>query len=305
MKKSQCRLLREKSNKIAIVHAYADGPYDRSSFHLAGNPGAVADVASSLALHSIEGLLSLPKLPDVEVSRHPFVGLVDHVSVMPLLLTETGTSSDASPHGEAALHIGSRLQASGVQVFFYGDAHPEKTPLAVIRREKTHFFRSGGLQQPKNDALASGTTAKGVATVGATTMFVENFNIRLTPNCDLKVARSLTSFLRERDGGLLGVEGLTLPYGNKRYEMAGNLLRPDVSSAVEVLSKLDEWVQQTLKELQFEKKSDLVEAAYRVGTTAEQCLKAVAQCDSEEAMHCLDQLVIEQFRGYLSDAMPL
>ncbi|KAI2491215.1 Formiminotransferase domain [Fragilaria crotonensis] len=215
MTKVRCRLLRDESNKIAIVHAYADGPYDRSSFHLAGNPCAIADVASSMAIHAVEGLLSFSKPTGDEVSRHPFVGLVDHVSVMPLLKNQTGGCNDISSHGEAALTIGKKLEESGVQVFYYGDAHPEGTPLAVVRREQTNFFRSGGLQQHENGMQESTATEKGAATVGAPATFVENFNIRLTPNCDFKLARSLTSFLRERDGGLLGVEGLTLPYGNR------------------------------------------------------------------------------------------
>jgi glutamate formiminotransferase len=298
-------MLREESQKITVVHAYADGPYDRSSFHLAGNPCAVADVASSLAIHAMDGLLILPKLTGDEVSRHPFVGLVDHVSVMPLPPTQTDKSSDTSSHGDAALSIGKRLETSGVQVFYYGDAHPERTPLAVVRREQTNFFRSGGLQQNQNGTERSTPTEKGVATVGAPATFVENFNIRLTPNCDFKLARSLTSFLRERDGGLLGVEGLTLPYGNRRYEMAGNLLRPDVCSEDAVLAKLDEWVVHKLKEFPFERKSDLIEAAYRVGTTAKQCQEAVAQCNSIEAMRRHDLIVIEQFREYLTDDKPV
>ena len=320
-KKSQCRSLRQESNsgdaKIAIVHAYADGPYNRSSFHLAGNPDLVAEVASSMAIHSIDSLARFtPKYDHLqeqsnEATHHPFVGLVDHVSVMPLSTTDhCGGSTTLSPsnseyddrssisaHGKAALRIGSRLQDSGVQVFFYGDAHPANTPLATVRREQTNFFKSGGLAELNETVLSR----IGIATVGAPATFVENFNIRLTPNCDLTTARSLTKFLRERDGGLLGVEGLTLPYDNGRYEMAGNLLRPDVGSSEAILAKLDQWVEQKLKELPYHQKGDLVETAYRVGTTAEQCLHVMAQCDSLEVIFHHDQRVVERFRGYLMD----
>lgn len=266
---------------------------------MAGAADTVAEVASSIAINSIEGLASLPKQQtDAEASRHPFVGLVDHVSVMPLQ-PAAHNSSDESQHGKAASRIGKRLQEIGVQVFYYGDAHPEGTPLAVVRRERTNFFQSGGLDNDETESLHADD--KGVATVGAPAMFVENFNIRLTANCDLKTARSLTKFLRERDGGLLGVEGLTLPYGNGRYEMAGNLLRPDVGSSDAVLTKLDEWVEQTLKELPFDQKSDLVEIAYRVGTTSEQCLNGLAQCESPEDIIRHDQQVTEQFRTYLTN----
>ena len=87
--------------------------------------------------------------------------------------------------------------------------------------------------------------------------------------------------------------------------MAGNLLRPDVCSEDAVLAKLDEWVVHSLKECPFERKSDLIEAAYRVGTTAEQCLETVAQCDSIDEMLRHDDLVIEQFRTYLTESKPV
>lgn len=300
------------------MHAYADGSYNRSSFHLAGSPDLVADVASSMAICAIESLSRFitkhdyPKNKSEEATRHPFVGLVDHVSVMPLTATDAcGESAARTPssrefdrrssisaHGNAAIYIGSRLQNSGVQVFFYGDAHPENTPLATVRREQTNFFKSGGLAKTNETTALSRI---GIATVGAPATFVENFNIRLTPTCDLTTARSLTKFLRERDGGLLGVEGLTLPYDNDRYEMAGNLLRPDVGSSEAILAKLDQWVEQKLKDLQYHEKSDLVEMAYRVGTTAEQCLQVMAQCDSSKAMLHHDQQVTELFRGHLMD----
>lgn len=296
----------DSSNIVSVVHAYADEPYDRSSFHLAGAAKPVAEVASMIAIQSIEGLALLPKQTGSatdEESRHPFVGLVDHVSVMPLHRNADESQNEnrtQSPHGKAAQSIGEKLKEDGVQVFYYGDAHPEQTPLAVVRRERTNFFKTGGLKTSNETS-----TEKGVATVGAPSSFVENFNVRLTSNCDLKTARTLTKFLRERDGGLLGVEALTLPYGNGRYEMAGNLLRPDVGSSEAVEAKLDEWVEQKLKEMpSFDQKSDLVEKAYRVGTTVEMCLESLEQCcDSIEAMTLHDEQVTERFKTYLTDPL--
>jgi hypothetical protein len=222
---------------------------------------------------------------------------------MPLLGATDEADSDisaSSAHGEAAQIIGKRLKEIGVQVFYYGDAHPEGTPLAVVRRERTNFFKMGGVEttDKQSDGL---TSEKGVATVGAPASFVENFNIRLTSNCNLKTARSLTKLLRERDGGLLGFEGLTLPYSNGRYEVAGNLLQPDVGSSEAVVAKLDEWVEQKLKELPFDKKSDLVDEAYRVGTTKDSCVDALALCDIAEAIAQHDQQVAKRFKQYLTE----
>ena len=54
---------------VAIVHAYADIPYDRSSFHLAGNADCVADVASRLICNALDEI-------DLNISNnsHPTIG---------------------------------------------------------------------------------------------------------------------------------------------------------------------------------------------------------------------------------------
>ena len=81
---------------VGVIHAHADIPYDRSSFHLAGRSDCVALVANELirtALNDID-IDILPKTTTTTTTksttiggnntRHPYVGLVDHVSIMPL-----------------------------------------------------------------------------------------------------------------------------------------------------------------------------------------------------------------------------
>jgi glutamate formiminotransferase len=292
------------SEKIAIVHAYADGTYDRSSFHLAGTLHPTTEVASLIAVKAIEGLEQLPRDASQEKSRHPFVGLVDHISVMPLRnSTSVGSwvgDESASPHGKASRMIGKQLEEIGVEVYYYGDANSEGIPLAQVRREQTNFFRSGGLETTGSEAAhGDAQRSTGVATVGAPSTFVENFNIRLTSKCDITAARSLTRFLRQRDGGLQGVEGLTLPYSRDRFEMAGNLLQPDVGSAEAVTAKLEEWVKLQLHKTSFHNRADLVEKAYRVGTTADQCLHVLTLSESSSDIRQHDDQVMNQFRDYL------
>jgi len=298
----QCHSLRavDPAEKIVVVHAYADGPYDRSSFHLAGQPSPVVAVASELIKGAIQGL-SLTRMyesTDEVASRHPFVGIVDHVSVMPLG-NDTSEITDGvkkvrfmdsySWTGSAAREIGSAMDQLGVEVHYYGDAHPNKTPLATVRREQTSFFRSGGL----NDSSYPMPTSKaGVATVGAPPSFVENYNVRLLS--DKKTARSLTKTLRERDGGLLGVEALTLPYGEGMYEVACNLLRPDVGSAEAIHIKVKEWAAQ--------QREVFLEKSYRVGTTVDQCLEAVRLSDSIEDAIEYDEAVMDRLRENLDDS---
>eukprot|EP00543_Licmophora_paradoxa_P011633 CAMPEP_0202472116 /NCGR_PEP_ID=MMETSP1360-20130828/86719_1 /ASSEMBLY_ACC=CAM_ASM_000848 /TAXON_ID=515479 /ORGANISM="Licmophora paradoxa, Strain CCMP2313" /LENGTH=147 /DNA_ID=CAMNT_0049098445 /DNA_START=129 /DNA_END=572 /DNA_ORIENTATION=+ len=143
----------------------------------------------------------------------------------------------------------------------------------------------------------------GTATVGAPPTFVENFNIRLTSQCDKAKARTLTKKLRERDGGLLGVEGLTLPYSDSRYEVACNMLRPDVGSATAIQNIVQEWVEENRKETSptspCGSEIELVDTMYRVGTTAEMCLEVLSVCqdDSGRAEH--DSRVSEKLRAYL------
>jgi hypothetical protein len=95
---------------------------------------------------------------------------------------------------------------------------------------------------------------------------------------------------------LAGVEALTLPYTEGRYEVACNLLRPDVGSAEVIKAKVNEWASQTMKASPSHK---LVEKAYRVGTTVDQCLEAVSLSDSLESVTEYDDAVMERFRGYI------
>ncbi len=168
-------------------------------------------------------------------SRHPYVGLVDHVSVMPIACKEedsTTTNSNAARNAaNAARKIGSVISdKNSINMHYYGLACPNHTSLATVRRRKTSFFNSGGAldssgcneidsnnkdmskQQPQQRHYE-----KGDCTIGAPPVFVENYNIRLTRNVDFNTAKTLTQALRGRNistkgMGVPSVEALTLPY---------------------------------------------------------------------------------------------
>lgn len=191
---------------VAIVHAYADIPYDRSSIHLAGYSECVADVASQLIRNALSELefdsfggsdtttseeaatAKETMTPNSGKStRHPTVGLIDHVSVMPLVMspsisplpsyTPVGNSSphSTSPSVEiekvdqvkeksveaaakAARQIGDNLSqytnSNSLEIFYYGKACPKNTPLATVRRERTSFFNSAGIRKLLDDVSA-------------------------------------------------------------------------------------------------------------------------------------------------------
>jgi hypothetical protein len=324
---------------IAMVHAYADDPYDRSSFHLAGTPSHVAAVAGNLATSAVKSLLDYQGQNSsttttntnnnsadstaTTTTMHPTVGIVDHIAVMPLqetnevftldqvchLLPLTQDDEDMPvstiPSGWVARSLGHAMMkygsGGGVKVLYYGSAHPQQTPLATVRRESTHFFKS---LPDQHHSIASASAAAGQAIVGAPPRFAENYNLRLSPRVSQKQARTLTKRVRARDGGLPGVEALTLAYSGNRWEVACNLLRPDLASAQDIQAVVDTWEleqhAQAGRTPAPGAQENLVERGYRVGTTVEQCLEALERTTcTAKSEQMYNQMVRDRFERYL------
>lgn len=302
--------------RVVVVHAFRDGPYDRSSFHLAGSPDMVADVGSSLAVRAVQALIRLEtanaakdfeqgkdhSLESHQIKpvgkRHPTVGLVDHVSVLPLDRNSSSSSNDKNEiTGSVARTIGESLKSSGADVLYYGDAHPSGKELAAVRRDSTRFFEDNKETTTTNNSISHA----GQATVGAPHRFVENFNIRLKPGISKTIARTLTESVRERSGrGLPFVEALTLAYGRDQYEVACNLLDPSVTSSGDIEERMKIWEQEQQRDGGHA--SGLVETAYRVGTTTDMCLTALRDVSTEEGETTHNERVFERFQNdFLSD----
>ena len=337
------------------MHAFADGAYDRSSFHICGYAESCCKIASFLATYALHTIYehhhaetTIDHLENnnnkTQSTSHPYVGIVDHVSVMPLLYPPShlnlnlNSSSIAdtvdqanqesrqqskdesfvpsSAHGKAAFLIGQAMttkplplsplssshqneddESNDINLFYYGNADPNNTSLAHVRKHKTSFFKSGGLSMKHHNTEKNGTdTPKyGTATVGAPLTFVENFNIRLRPGISRSIAISLARRLRETDGingkgtysGLPGVEALTLPYTNNRLEVACNLLQPmnNDGNNDAIVRAIQQWEEQNQKYVAIETnedKSSIVECAYRVGTTEENCWNVLLLQHEEE-----------------------
>lgn len=320
-----------RQGRVVIVHAFCDGPYDRSSFHIAGSPILVASVASRLATCAVESLdeerIRLRTKHQTNLAQgiaganggatpHPTVGLVDHVSVLPLdpptYIEHNGDDRIVNPKendipvtGWVAHQIGEALQEAGVQVLYYGHADlPSQRPLATVRRESTDFFRSATDSVDDNLCGATRRPLRGQATVGAPEFFTENFNIRLRPQTPKAVAQSLTRHVRARDGGLPFVEALTLPYGRDRYEVACNLLRPSVTSARDIEDHVQGWEpnatgKSNLPPADAIGDSNLVECAYRVGTTTEMCIDALDATQELEGEEAHNLLVMRRFQDFI------
>jgi glutamate formiminotransferase len=291
LRETKARNNYKERQSIALIHAYTDTAYDRSSFHIAGTAENVVDVASFIAIRAIEAFIkdddgSGSEEEDINKARHPTVGIVDHIAVMPLCLDD---KNDA--HGKAAREIGNALSRTGVHVIFYGSADTQNTPLATVRKQKTSFFKSGSL---------GGTSGGiGICTVGSPPSFVENFNIRLSKNVSKENAMLLTKKVRQRDGGVYGVEALTLPYTGNRYEVACNLLYPEKGTIDDIISKIDEWLQSFNDQNLSSKRAEYVEEAYRVGTTMKQCKDVLEQQESSLEQH--DKNVLQNFIFYFEE----
>ena len=324
---------------VAVIHAYADIPYDRSSFHLAGRPDCVADVVGRLIRNALNEIdldcnnINNNKTEKNTDARHPFVGLVDHVSIMPLNYPRSNNSKNCEAAANAAHEIGKQISKTNlVNIHYYGMACPHNTPLATVRRQRTSFFQSGGatgegqVGQYEPETKRTNASSKGDMTIGAPVNFVENFNIRLTSNVNFEQAKTLTQFLRGRNistkgYGVAGVEALTLPYvrdtseGGTVYEVACNLTHPTEGCVNEVRAQLEKWIerQRQLFSSEIEDAAKLgdeyfVEDAYSVGTTEEQCVSVLSEKWSKEDIGAAsnevlwkeyDQRVYDKFRGYL------
>jgi glutamate formiminotransferase len=243
--------------------------------------------------------------------RHPTVGLVDHVSVLPLDENNVGNNNDsteqndiASIAGSVARNIGETLESSGADVLYYGQAHPSGKELAAVRRDSTRFFKEntkttvGAQEHDHHGGHERIPPSAGQATVGAPPRFVENYNIRLEPSVSRAIARTLTESVRERSGrGLPFVEALTLAYGPDQYEVACNLLDPTVTSARDVEERMRDWEREQSNG-DGDAALGLVETAYRVGTTTDMCLDALRAGSTENGETVLNKDVFERLKGY-------
>ena len=307
---------------VSVVHAYTDGPYDRSSLHFAGDGESVASLASTVAVSAIDALLAYKgegREQHNVSSRHPLVGLVDHISIMPLVNDvprsvndkasddppspdELNLNSNVGASRAAALQVAKVLEEQrGVTVQMYGTAHPTCKPLAQVRRE-TSFFQSTSLTSSQETEECSSNSFVGSCTVGSPPNFVENYNIRFSSHVPFSIAKTLTKRVR----GIPGVEALTLKYSDNRYEVACNLTQPHQGSMLKVRECLGQWLNQNGQLLQgndlrtIEEECPWVDTTYRVGTTVDQCIQVLDIWKCEETMKRHDEVVEQQFKnGFL------
>lgn len=223
---------------VSLVHHFQDQHYNRSSFILAGGRSGVAAAALQVSATALD-LIDLR----AHESTHPRVGVVDHISLAPLV----ENMEDARM---AALALSENLANElNLPVFLYGAAHPEGRSLAETRRScGLGYFKkksSTGLademeaasQTVLSDAGPSVTNPQhGVVCCGAVPM-VLNYNVRLKTKCQTAAAR-IARKVRTKNGGLPFVEALALQHQGGHYEVACNLLEPSRTTPLQVLDMI-------------------------------------------------------------------
>ena len=106
---------------VTLVTSFVDAPYHRSSYTLAGAPAPVLRAAVSMCEHALQHV----DLTEHEAT-HPRIGVVDHISVHPLLGISLGALGE-QVRGELGGSIGAELD---LPVLLYGSAHPDGKSLA-------------------------------------------------------------------------------------------------------------------------------------------------------------------------------
>jgi len=184
-------------------------------------------------------------LAQIDLSRHagahPRIGVVDVVPFVPL----EGSSMEVAV--AAAESLGRRVgEEIGIPVFLYGEATAGSEPRPPA------FLRSGGVDALAN-RLVEGEIRpdfgpgeidphRGATLIGARGSMVA-FNVILSDS-NPEPARAIARAIRERDGGLPGVQALGLALPRRRAtQVSVNLFEPVETTLYAVLTRIQEQAQ--------------------------------------------------------------
>jgi glutamate formiminotransferase len=198
----------------AVLDVHSDPDHNRSVLTCVGEPAALVEGLAAAVEAAAERI-------DLTAHRgvHPRVGAAD---VVPFVRFEEGDLRPAA----AARELGERIGRLGIPVVGYGELGGGRRPAAL---------RSGGtaglqalLDSGEVDPLFGPRTlhpTAGAMLLGVRAPLVA-FNVDLRTG-DVGVARSIAAAVRERDGGLPGVQalGLLLPRTG-RAQVSMNMVDP-------------------------------------------------------------------------------
>jgi len=128
-------------------------------------------------------------------------------------ITEESTLEDCA---KIALDIGKELVTSHseLSVFYFGHADLEFKRDLVCRRKELGWFEN------RKGPPLSKNTKHGLTGIGAIPM--SNFNVMI--ECDeIEIGNDIAKKIRQRNGGLLGVQAMAFHHGENQIEIACNV----------------------------------------------------------------------------------
>ena len=210
----------------AVLDVHSDADHNRSVLTCVGEPDAlVAGLAAAVSVAARRIDLTTHE------GIHPRVGAAD---VVPFVRFR-----DDDPEPARAAHaLGEQIGALGIPVLGYGDLGGGRRP-AFYRRGGTAGLQAlidAGAVEPLYGPATLHPTA-GAVLLGVRGPLIA-FNIDLRTD-DVAVARAVAAAVRERDGGLPGVQalGLLLPRTG-RAQVSMNLIDPAATPMHEVVAEV-------------------------------------------------------------------
>jgi glutamate formiminotransferase len=185
-----------------LLHRTSDVDHARTVLTVAGDPPGVTGSMEALVAVALETI-------DLRAHRgvHPRIGAVDVVPFVPL-----DGSSMAGVVEQARAFAATIAERHDLPVYLYAEAasSPTRRILADIRRtgfDGLAAWMAGPSGRPDFGPSRPHPTA-GATVVGARPVLIA-WNIQLETS-DAAIARRIAAAIRERDGGLLGVQALGL-----------------------------------------------------------------------------------------------
>lgn len=188
---------------IHLLDRSSDADHNRSVLTFAGPPRVVADAMERMVAIALETIDMAQ-----HTGQHPRIGAVDVVPFVPL--GETSLDEAVALAGEFARRIAERFE---LPVYLYAMAatRPERRVLADVRRPQYEGLRTLIAEDPDRapDFGPHRLHPSGGAVAVGARPFLIAYNINLRSE-DVALAKRIAGAVRERGGGLPGVQALGL-----------------------------------------------------------------------------------------------